>query len=154
MTVEVGEQAPDFTLRDANLAELTLSGLRGRKVLLVFYPFAFTRVCSGELCALRDELGSLGGVDGDTDVLAVSCDAPGSLRAFAEAQGFQYRLLSDFWPHGQVARAYGVFDENLGAALRGTFVIDRSGVVRWKVVHGIPDARDIADYRAALDTLD
>jgi peroxiredoxin len=154
MSVEVGEEAPDFALRDGNLAEVRLSDLRGRNVLLVFYPFAFTRVCSGELCAIRDELPTLAGGEGGTEVLAVSCDPPGSLRAFAAAEGFQYRLLSDFWPHGEVARAYGVFDEGLGAALRGTFLIDRSGVVRWKVVHGLSDARDIADYRAALAELD
>jgi peroxiredoxin len=148
---EVGQPAPDFTARDANLTELRLSELRGRKVLLVFYPFAFTGVCSTELRSLRAELDSLGP---DTEVIAVSCDPPGALRAFAEAEGLPYRLVSDFWPHGAVARAYGVFDETLGAAARGTFVIDRDGVVRWKVRNPLGEARSLADYRRALAELD
>lgn len=150
MSVEVGDAAPDFSLKDANLADVRLSELRGRNVVLVFYPFAFTGVCSAELRTLRDEVA---GLPGQPEVLAVSCDPPGALRAFATAENFPYRLVSDFWPHGAVARSYGVFDEGLGAAQRGTFVIDAAGIVRWKVVNPLGEGRDPADYRRALAEL-
>ena len=76
-----------------------------------------------------------------------------ALRVFAEQEGLEYPLLSDFWPHGEVSRAYGVFDEDKGCAVRGTFVIDKEGVVRWTVVNGLPDARDLNEYVKALETL-
>ncbi|CAM5463437.1 Peroxiredoxin [Streptomyces fumanus] len=117
----------------------------------VFYPFAFTGVCTGELCEVRDHLPQF--ADRDTQVLAVSNDSIHTLRVFAEQEGLEYPLLSDFWPHGNVSRAYGVFDEDKGCAVRGTFIIDREGVVRWTVVNGLPDARDLGAYVKALDTL-
>jgi peroxiredoxin len=86
-------------------------------------------------------------------VLAISCDTVASLRVFAEREGLDYPLLSDFWPHGEVARAYGVFNEGLGAADRGTFVIDKQGVVRWTVRTEISEARTIEDYQKALAEL-
>ena len=145
----VGTEAPDFELRDNNAQTHKLSSFRGEKnVVLVFYPFAFTGVCTGEMCAIRDELDSL--QNDDTQVFAISCDTVASLRVFAEREGLTYPLLSDFWPHGAIAKAYGVFNEQLGAADRGTFVIDKSGVVRWTVRNAVPDARDIADYQKAL----
>lgn len=147
MAVEVGTQAPDFTLNDYNKQEVTLSSFRGDKpVLLVFYPFAFSGICQGELCQLRDEFDQYTNVQ----VLGVSVDTPFALKAWAEQQGYQFPLLSDFWPHGGAARRYGVFDEAKGLALRGTFIIDTEGVVRWRVVNAIPDARDIDEYREAL----
>lgn len=131
---------------------MRLADFRGEKnVVLLFYPFAFTGVCTGELCALRDNLPKF--TDRDTQLLAVSNDSIHSLRVFAEQEGLEYPLLSDFWPHGNVSRAYGVFDEDKGCAVRGTFVIDKDGVVRWTVVNGLPDARDLNDYVKALDTL-
>ena len=152
MTVGVGEQAPDFTLKDQHGQHVTLSELRGRKsVVLVFYPFAFSRICTSELGALRDDLSAFD--NDDVALLAVSCDSMYALRVFSERDGLPYPLLSDFWPHGAVARAYGVFDEERGCAVRATFVIDRSGTVRWKVENGLPQARDVADYRAALARL-
>lgn len=147
--IAVGTQAPDFELRDHNAQTHRLSSFRGDKnVVLVFYPFAFTGVCTGEMCAIRDDIESL--QNDDTQVFAISCDTVASLRVFAEREGLTYPLLSDFWPHGEVAKAYGVFNEALGAADRGTFVIDKTGVVRWTVRNAIPDARDIADYQKAL----
>lgn len=152
MAIQVGDKAPDFELKDNHGAAVRLSGFRGRKnVVLLFYPFAFTGVCTGELCEVRDNLPQFS--DRDTQVLAVSNDSIHTLRVFAEQEGLEYPLLSDFWPHGNVSRAYGVFDEDKGCAVRGTFIIDREGVVRWTVVNGLPDARDLNAYVKALDTL-
>jgi len=150
--IAVGSEAPDFELRDHNAQSQRLSSYRGDKnVVLVFYPFAFTGVCTGEMCAIRDDVSSL--QNDDTQVFAISCDTVASLRVFAEKEGLSYPLLSDFWPHGEVAKAYGVFNETLGAADRGTFIIDKSGVVRWTVRNEIKDARDLADYQKALAEL-
>ncbi|MEU6592899.1 peroxiredoxin [Streptomyces sp. NPDC046881] len=152
MAIQVGDKAPDFELKDNHGRTVRLSDFRGEKnVVLLFYPFAFTGVCTGELCELRDNLPKF--ADRDTQLLAVSNDSIHTLRVFAEQEGLEYPLLSDFWPHGNVSRAYGVFDEDKGCAVRGTFIIDREGVVRWTVVNGLPDARDLNDYVKALDTL-
>lgn len=152
MAVEVGDNAPDFELKDQHGTPVKLSDFRGKKdVVLVFYPLAFSGVCTGELCTIRDELPTLGG--DDVQVLAVSVDSVFAQRAWSEKEGYQFPLLSDFWPHGDVATAYGIFDEEKGLATRGTFIIDKQGVVRWKVQNAIPDARDIGDYRKALAEL-
>ncbi|MFI7391967.1 MULTISPECIES: peroxiredoxin [Streptomyces] len=152
MAIQVGDKAPDFELKDNHGATVRLSEFRGRRnVVLIFYPFAFTGVCTGELCEVRDNLPQFS--DRDTQVLAVSNDSIHTLRVFAEQEGLEYPLLSDFWPHGNVSRAYGVFDEDKGCAVRGTFVIDQEGVVRWTVRNGLPDARDLTDYVKALDAL-
>jgi peroxiredoxin len=150
--IEVGQEAPDFELRDNHAQQHRLSSYRGAKnVVLVFYPFAFTGVCTGELCAIRDEVSSL--QNDETQVLAISCDTVATLRVFAEREGFDYPLLSDFWPHGAVAKSYGVFNEVLGAPDRGTFIIDKTGVVRWTVRNEVPNARNLADYQKALAEL-
>ncbi|MFJ8296680.1 peroxiredoxin [Streptomyces sp. NPDC094447] len=152
MAIEVGAEAPDFALRDNHGRTVRLSDFRGeRNVVLLFYPFAFTSVCAGELGELRDNLATF--VNDDTRLLAVSTDSIHTLRVFAEQESLEYPLLSDFWPHGEASRAYGVFDEEKGCAVRGTFVIDRAGVVRWTVVNGLPEARDLGDYVKALDAL-
>ena len=152
MAVEVGHQAPDFELKDQHGTPVRLSGFRGKKnVVLVFYPLAFSGVCTGELTAMRDEFPEA--ARDDVELLAVSVDSGFALRAWSDAKSFGFPLLSDFWPHGDVARSYGVFDDNLGIATRGTFVIDTDGVVRWKVVNPVPEARDIADYQKALAAL-
>ncbi|MER5543072.1 peroxiredoxin [Streptomyces sp. CG4] len=152
MAIQVGDKAPDFELKDNHGRTVKLSDLHGDKnVVLLFYPFSFTGVCTGELCELRDHLPKF--VNDDTQLLAVSNDSIHTLRVFAEQEGLEYPLLSDFWPHGNVSRAYGVFDEDKGCAVRGTFIIDKEGVVRWTVVNGLPDARDLNEYVKALDTL-
>jgi mycoredoxin-dependent peroxiredoxin len=152
MTVEVGDQAPDFELNDQHGTPVRLSSFRGSKnVVLVFYPLAFSGVCGGELCALRDDFPAVSRAD--TELLTVSVDAMWAHRAWAEQEHFEFPLLSDFWPHGGVATSYGVFDAERGIATRGTFIIDKDGVVRWKVVNPIPQARDIADYQKALAAL-
>ncbi|MER7900374.1 peroxiredoxin [Streptomyces sp. NPDC096046] len=152
MAIQAGEKAPDFELKDNHGRSVRLSDFRGRKnVVLLFYPFAFTGVCTGELRELRDNLPQFS--DRDTELLAVSNDSIHTLRVFGEQESLEYPLLSDFWPHGNVSRAYGVFDEGKGCAVRGTFVIDKEGVVRWTVVNGLPDARELNDYVKALDSL-
>ncbi|MFE3687348.1 peroxiredoxin [Streptomyces sp. NPDC059095] len=152
MAIEVGTKAPEFELKDNHGRTVKLSDFRGEKnLVLLFYPFAFTGVCTGELCELRDNLPKF--VNDDTQLLAVSNDSIHTLRVFAEQEGLEYPLVSDFWPHGEVSRAYGVFDEDKGCAVRGTFIIDKEGVVRWTVVNGLPDARDLNEYLKALDTI-
>jgi peroxiredoxin len=152
MAVEVGEEAPDFELPDQHGTPVKLSSFRGAKnVVVMFYPLAFSPVCSTELCALREDFPEVGG--DDVALLTVSVDSLFTHRAWADQENFQFSLLADFWPHGGVARTYGVFDEDRGLAIRGTFVIDTAGIVRWKVVNPIPQARDIADLQKALSEL-
>ena len=130
MAIQVGDKAPDFELKDNHGATVKLSDFRGSKnVVLLFYPFAFTGVCTGELCELRDNLPQFS--DRDTQLLAVSNDSVPTLRVFAEQEDLEFPLLSDFWPHGAAARDYGVFNEKTGAAVRGTFLIDADGVIRF-----------------------
>jgi peroxiredoxin len=153
MAVEIGDEAPDFELPDQHGTPVKLSSFRGEKnVVVVFYPLAFSPVCSGELCAMRDSFPEAAAGQ-DVELLTVSVDSMFTHRAWADAEKFGFSLLADFWPHGKVASQYGVFDEDKGLAVRGTFVIDKQGAVRWKVVNPIPQARDIADYRKALAAL-
>jgi mycoredoxin-dependent peroxiredoxin len=152
MSVEVGQQAPDFTLKDQNGAEVSLSSYRGQKnVLLVFYPLAFSGICQGELCAIRDDLPRF--VNDTVQVLAVSIDSVFVHKAWAERESYGFPLLSDFWPHGEVAKAYGVFNDETGFAVRGTFLIDTDGVVQWQVVNPPGEARDQAEYVKALEAI-
>ncbi len=152
MAVEVGDEAPDFELEDQDRNRVRLSSYRGEKnVVLVFYPLSFTGVCQGELCEIRDSIADFSGDDVQT--LAVSVDSGPTHKRWAEEQGFTFPLLADFWPHGAVAKAYGVFDERFGLAVRGTFIIDKSGTVVYKVVNAIPDARDPDEYRTVLASL-
>ncbi len=150
MTLEVDQPAPDFELRDQHGQAVSMSSFRGRSaVLLVFYPFAFSGVCTGELGALRQWVTELSG-DDTTAVLAVSCDHMFSLRVFAERERLGFSLLSDFWPHGEAAATYGVFNAKLGRPDRSTFIIDRAGVLRWRVERAVSQARNTGEYRKAL----
>lgn len=152
MPLSVGDQAPDFELKDQHGQTVRLSALRGhRAALVVFYPWAFSGVCSSELHAVQAELDDL--VSDHLALYAVSTDSMYALRTYADQEGFTFPLLSDFWPHGAVAEAYGVLHPEIGIALRGTFLVDRDGIVRWSVVNGIPDARDVDDYRKAIAAL-
>lgn len=147
MSPGVGDRAPDFRTRDHHGETVALHELVAASdgpVLLVFYPWAFSGICTSELGALRaghDDLAAAG-----VRVLAVSCDAMFTLRAFAEAEDLPFDLLSDHWPHGAITREYGVFDDEAGCALRGTFLLDRSGTVTWRVVNGIGEPRDIVEH--------
>ena len=148
----VGSPAPGFSLADQNGSPVDLASFAGVKsVLLVFYPFAFSGICTGELGAIRDDLGSFESEVVQT--LAVSCDPMFTLRAWADREGYFFPLLSDFWPHGRVASAYGVFDSDRGMAIRGSFLIDRSGVVAWTQVNDPGRPRDFAGYHEALRDL-
>ncbi|MEU7480390.1 peroxiredoxin [Lentzea sp. NPDC042327] len=152
MAVEVGSQAPDFTLNDYNKQPVTLSSFRGSKnVLLVFYPFAFSGTCHGELCQVRDEIAAY--EDENVQVLGVSVDSVFALKAWATQEGYSFPLLSDFWPHGAVAQAYGVFNDAVGMALRGTFLVDTGGVVRFAEVNGPGEARDQEGWKKAVASL-
>ncbi|MEO6713640.1 MAG: peroxiredoxin [Mycobacteriales bacterium] len=149
---EVGAVAPGFSLKDQNNQLVSLADFAGAKnVVLLFYPSAFSRNCTGELCAIRDELPRF--ENADVQLLAVSVDHVYAHKVWAEQEGFTFPLLADFWPHGAVAQAYGCFDFGSGRATRGTFIIDRAGVVRWKVVNAMPDPRDEAEYLEVLSTL-
>ena len=148
----IGQQAPDFELKDQHGNQVKLSSFRGQmNVVVLFYPFAFTGTCTGELCGLRDQLELF--QNDDVQLLAISCDSIFTLRVFAEKESYSFPLLSDHWPHGAVATKYGVFDEARGAAIRGTFIIDKAGIVRWQIVNAISDARNLDEYKAALATL-
>ena len=151
--LRLGCTAPDFTLRDQFGQDVTLSAFRGRKsVALLFYPFAFSGVCTGELTAVRDRLAEF--VTFDSEVLAISCDPMFALRAFADSDGLNFPLLSDFWPHGEVARAYDVLDEDRGSARRSSYVVDRDGVLRWAVHNAMPEGRDLDEHLRQLRALD
>jgi len=147
----VGAPAPDFSMPDTHGTPVTLASLRGAPAVLVFVPFAFSGTCTGELCELRDNLAEFAAAG--VRLLGVSCDPMFSLRAWAEHEGYTFDLLSDFWPHGAASRAYGVFDEASGHALRGSFLVDAEGVLRWSVVNPRGQARPLAAYREALAAL-
>ena len=152
MAPQVGTEAPDFTVKDQNNQDVTLSSFRGeRNVLVVFYPFAFSGICTGELCAVRDELADF--QNDDVQILAVSVDHPFALKAWSQAQGFDFPLLSDFWPHGEVAKAYGVFNEKAGMALRGTFLVDAEGNIAFAEVNSPGDVREQSGWKDAVDKL-
>ncbi|MGH3768614.1 MAG: peroxiredoxin [Pseudonocardiaceae bacterium] len=150
MPLEVGDQAPDFTLKDQNNQEWTLSGLRGeRDVLVVFYPLAFSGICTGELDQLREDLAEFA----DVQVLGVSVDSVYTLKAWSDQRGYDFPLLSDFWPHGTVAQDYGVFNDKAGVANRGTFLVDTDGIVQFAEMNGPGEARDQTVWKQALAAL-
>jgi mycoredoxin-dependent peroxiredoxin len=145
----LGAPAPDFALRDQFGQDVTLGSYRGVKaVALLFYPFAFSGICTGEMSAIRDRLDEF--MTFDTEVLGISCDPVYSLRAFADAEGLNFPLLSDFWPHGEVSRSYEVFDDARGAPYRSSYVIDRDGVLRWAVHNANADGRDLDQHLEQL----
>ena len=152
MTLAVGSEAPDFTLKDQDGQPVTLRDYRGKKnVLLVFFPLAFTGICQGELDEIRDNLPPHG--SDETATLAVSVGPPPTHKIWATESGFTFPVLSDFWPHGSVAQAYGVFNEQAGFANRGTFVIDRSGTVRFAECNQPGEPRDQKIWAQALGAL-
>jgi mycoredoxin-dependent peroxiredoxin len=148
MSVEVGSEAPDFTLRNENGEEVTLSSLRGRNVVLIFYPFAFSSICTKELhdvTGLQERFG-----EGNAEVFGVSVDSPFTLKAFRKHEQLTPHLLSDFEPKGAVAQQYGAYLDGLGFATRATFVIDKDGNVAWKQISNPGEARDQEEAVAAL----
>ena len=150
-TLQPGQPAPGFTARNQHGELLTLIGLRGAPAVIIFYPWAFSSICRDELAAIRDDherFVALG-----ARVLALSCDAMYTLRAYADAEGIPFDLLSDHWPHGAIAQAFGVFDEQAGCARRGTFVLDSAGLIRWQQVNQINEPRALAAVLAATANL-
>jgi mycoredoxin-dependent peroxiredoxin len=148
VAVEIGSEAPDFKLRDENGEELTLSSLRGRNVVLVFYPLAFSSICTKELHDIskaRDSYDAAG-----AEVIGISVDSHHALKAFKRDEGITARLASDFHPKGAVAKRYGVYIEEAGIATRATFVIDKDGKVAHKVVNSPGEARNQDEYLEAL----
>jgi peroxiredoxin len=146
--LELGRTVPDVELRDQHGQQVRLGVDRGvhrggRPLVVMFYPYAFSRVCTDELRGMRDSLPAFEAAG--AQVVAISCDPVFTLRAFADAEGVTFPLLSDFWPHGAVARAFGVFDAERGCAERSSFVVDSAGVLRWQVHNALPDARDLAE---------
>ncbi len=152
VTIMVGQEAPEFELPNQFGEPVSLSSFRGRSAIaLVFVPLAFSRTCAGELGELRDNatLFSEAGVE----LLGISVDSKHALRAWAEAEGYGMQLLSDFWPHGEVARRYGAFREASGVASRTTVLVDRNGAVRSVFSSAPTEPRPLSAYRAALGTL-
>ncbi|MEX1164891.1 MAG: peroxiredoxin [Nitriliruptor sp.] len=152
MSVEIGDVAPDFELKDQTGQPVRLSDYRGKKaVVLVFYPLTFTGTCEAELCGIRDSIETFR--NDDVETLAVSVDSPPAHQRWATEQGFDFPLLSDFWPHGDVARTYGVFEEKFGVAARATFVIDRDGQVVYTDRNPVPEVRDRTKWQVALEEI-
>jgi peroxiredoxin len=151
MSVSVGDRAPDFELRDSDRQVVSLAQFRGSPVLLVFYPFAFSRLCTGELRGLRDDHAVY--TSAGVHVLAISTDPVYSLKAFREQERLDFPLLSDFWPHGAVAQAYGVFNEQAGMPLRATFLVDAEGSIAFAQVNGPGDVREQTEWKDAVARL-
>jgi peroxiredoxin len=152
MALENDTRAPDFDLANQFGERIRLSQFRGKKaVALVFFPLAFSGTCTGELCQLEENLSLF--TDNDIELLGISVDSKSTLRAWADAQGYEFNLLADFWPHGDVAKEYGVFLEAKGFANRATFVIDVNGIIRASFITAPGEARSIEAYRAALEEL-
>ena len=149
--LQIGDMAPDFSLSNQFGEPISLSGLRGAAVAIVFYPFAFSGICTGELCELRDNIADFAAAG--VRLLAVSVDTKYTLRAYAKAEGYNFELLADFWPHGEVAQAYGTFDPVRGMAGRSTFLVTAQGRIAdiFSTVTG--QARPLARYRQALEQL-
>jgi glutaredoxin-dependent peroxiredoxin len=151
MAAEIGSKAPDFTLTSQERQPVTLSGQRGRPVVLAFFPAAFSSVCTKELCTFRDALARLNGAN--AQVFGISVDTFFTLKAFHDAQKLTFPLLSDF--NKQAIRDYGVFNDDMiglkGIAKRAVFVIDKDGIVRHREV--LDDARNEPDYDKVFEAL-
>lgn len=152
MALENDTQAPDFELANQFGEHVRLSDFRGvHPVALVFFPLAFSSTCTTELCELRDNIALF--ADSNVELLGISVDSKATLRAFAEAEGYEFTLLADFWPHGAIAKEYGVFLPEKGFANRASFLIDTRGIIRASFITAPGEARSLAAYRAALEEL-
>lgn len=148
----VGEPAPDFSLTDQYGQRVTLSEVvRDKHALLVFFPFAFSSICTGELLEIQLNIDRFS--NDQVQVYGISCDAGPSLKSWAAYEGYRFPLLSDFWPHGEVAASYGVLFEDAGMAARGTFLVDHEMLVQWSLVHGPGEQREIGVLHEAVRDL-
>ena len=151
MVVRTGDKAPEFDFEEMAGHRVRLSDYHGRRnVLLVFHPFAFTPVCTEEALDLQENLESFR--NAETDIVFVSCDSSAARQAWKQEIGADYVFASDFWSHGAGAKAYGVFNEENGAPVRGTFLIDKTGTVIWSLVKD--DERRTEMVPESLDTLE
>jgi len=149
MPLAIGTPAPDFTLLNQNREPVSLHDLKGSKSVIVFIPFAFTRTCEGELCQIRDEYTMFN--EAEARVVAITCNTLHANRVWTEQQGFQFDILSDFWPHGAVSRIYDTFNEGFGYAERTTYFLDEDGVITDVTFsENLGEARDFESYRTAL----
>ena len=152
MTLIIGEVAPQFSLFNQHGETVSLSDFRGKKpVVLVFYPLSFSGICTGELCELRDNFSAFDSEG--IELLAISVDSKYVQKKFAEQEGYKFSVLADFWPHGEVAKAYGVFLEESGIANRATFVINVEGELVAKFVTAPGQARSLDEYHRAIASL-
>ena len=152
MSLIIGEAAPDFSLVNQFGETVTLSDFRGsRNVVVVFYPLSFSGICTGELCELRDNFAAFD--DANVELLAISVDSKFVQKQFAETEGYKFSVLADFWPHGAVAKDYGVFIEEAGISNRATFVINKDGELVAKFITAPGQARNLDEYRKALASL-
>lgn len=152
MAATIGQPAPRFTLPDQNGEPVPLVDLAGSKTLVVFIPFPFTSICDGEVCAIRDDLVDLS--DLEARVVVVTCHARPTNARWADEHGFDFPVVSDFWPHGEVSREYATFNEKMGVANRTTFVIDADGIIRQIIASGsLGTAREHDEYAEALAAL-
>jgi peroxiredoxin len=152
MSAVVGSRAPEFTLRDQARAEISLGDYAGNKTLVVFIPFALSGTCTGEMCEIRDNLSQLAELD--ANVVVLTCDSEHANRTWAEKEGLEFRILSDFWPHGETTKAYGVFNEDRGCPNRATFVLDGDGIIRDIIAtDSLGTPRDFARYTEALSAI-
>ncbi len=149
MTIEIGDPAPEFTLLSQAKEPLSLESLKGRKTLVVFIPFPFTGVCTDEVCELQENLGRLNALD--ANVVVITCDTVPTNAKWAQLEGLEFPILSDYWPHGAVSEAYGTFNDRLGVARRSTYVLDKTGIITDIIRSDGPrTARNYEDYVAAL----
>lgn len=153
MTAVIGQPAPAFELADQEGNQVSLESLLGRKTLVKFIPFPFTGICEGELCDLRDNLSQLNAMD--ANVVVITCDTRPANAKWSSDNGFEFKILSDFWPHGEVAQAYGCFNDTIGVAMRATYVLDAQGIVHEIIAtDSLREPRSIASYHESLAALD
>jgi peroxiredoxin len=152
MALSLGQPAPDFELPDQNGDPVKLSDYRGKPVALVFFVFTFSGICEGELCSIRDDFSEF--ESAGVQVIALSCDSKFSQKTWAESMGYEFPVLSDFWPHGETAKAYGVFNADVGCATRSTFLIGADGtVVDVLETDSLATPRELSQYSEALSNL-
>lgn len=152
MTLIIGDLAPEFALTNQFGESVSLASFKNNKpVVLVFYPLSFSGVCTGELCEIRDNFAKF--ENENVELLAISVDSQYVQKQFAEQEGYKFSVLADFWPHGAVAKQYGVFLEENGFANRATFVINKNGELVSKFITAPGQARSLDEYDRALASL-
>ena len=149
MPLAIGTQAPDFTLVSQDREKVSPESLRGKRSMIVFMPYPFTSTCDSEMCNIRDTWDQFSGLD--TNVVVITCHPVSTNRVWAAQNGYEFPILADYWPHGEVSRAYDSFDEQYGYSKRVTYVLDAEGVIREVIASDVlGEARDYASYPGAL----